>query len=231
MINKDLKLKILEISYKYNLTHIGSCLYTVDLINDIFKRRQPEDKIILSAGHAGLALYVVMEANNLGDAEGMLVSGGIHPDKPSQQNIDCSSGSLGHGIGIGIGMALANPNIKVHVIVSDGELNEGSCWEALDNIRRLGVRNILIHVVINGMGAYMRIDRKFLKKKLELYDKVADFEYDVTGQDMKDWEYVKIYEIDISEDFPLLKGFDGHYKTLDEQEIVYLREFLKSDMI
>ena len=68
--------------------------------------------------------------------------------------IDYGSGALGHGIGVGIGLAMANPKRNVYVIVGDGELQEGSLWEAFFFIIQHNIKNITIICDRN----YMQID-------------------------------------------------------------------------
>lgn len=221
MKNKQLKLRAIDISHKHSLAHLGSVLTAIDVINEIYENKKPNDKFILSAGHAGLALYVVLEAFGFGDAEQMLIAGGIHPEK-SVQPVDCSTGSLGHGLGIGIGMALANPDAIVHVYTTDGELAEGSMWEALEVIRRRGVLNVRLHVTVNGFSAYDFVDREFLRKRLEMYDHVADLDNDVTGMTFVDHEFIKINDIKASEEFPFLTGMDAHYHVLNDNDIEFI---------
>jgi len=67
--NKDLKKRITNISYKKGLSHLGSVLTAVDIIKEIYDTKKEEDIFILSAGHAGLALYVVLEEKYGFDAE------------------------------------------------------------------------------------------------------------------------------------------------------------------
>src|SRR2546427_251920 len=71
MTNKDLKKRIIEISYKNKLSHIGSCLTAVDIIDEIYAIKKPNEKFILSSGHAGLALYCVIEKYTKGDDLGI----------------------------------------------------------------------------------------------------------------------------------------------------------------
>jgi len=223
MINQDLKKRILEISYNNKLSHLGSCLQAVDTINKIYELKKPEDKVILSAGHCGLALYVVMEKYEGYNAERMLHDGGIHPDCLSQP-VDCSSGSLGHGLGIAIGMALADTSRTIHVVSTDGEMTEGSMWEALEVITRHGISNIKLYVIINGIGAYHFIDKKWLVDKLLKYEDIADLTRDVTGMTKVHKTWVFPIEVDISEEFPIIKGMEAHYKVLNEDEYKYLVE-------
>ena len=69
---------------------------------------------MLSSGHAGLALYVVLEHFYGIDAEHLLKTHGIHPERDLENFIDVSTGSLGLGITIATGIALSNPNINVY---------------------------------------------------------------------------------------------------------------------
>ena len=123
--------RILTLSHKYKLSHVGSCLMASEIINATYKTRKPDEPFILSNGHAGLALYCVLEQWGLGDAEELFLKHGVHPNRDMKAGIWASTGSLGHGIGIAVGMALSNRKRLVYVMISDGECAEGSLWEAL----------------------------------------------------------------------------------------------------
>ena len=132
--------KILEISQTVNALHIGgsfSCVEIIDIIyNEIMKKT---DKFIMSKGHSGIIQYVVL--NYLGVISDKDLSSyckkdgklGVHPEY-GIPGINASTGSLGHGLGIAAGMALAKPDNVYFVLVSDGELHEGSLWESVLNI-------------------------------------------------------------------------------------------------
>ena len=134
-----------------NSSHVGSALSIVDILTvlycrvlkfDVKKPKDPNrDRFILSKGHAGVAVYAVLaqvgffSKSLLKDhyQNGSKFSGHIsHIDIPG---IELSTGSLGHGLGIGAGMAIAaklnKKNHKVFVLMSDGEFDEGSNWEAI----------------------------------------------------------------------------------------------------
>src|SRR5258708_998336 len=104
--NKELKRRILEISYEKKLSHLGSCLTAVDIIKEIYDVKKPEERFILSSGHAGLALYVVLESFGGRNAMDIFNHHGVHPDRCLDCGLDCSTGSLGQGLGIAVGMAL-----------------------------------------------------------------------------------------------------------------------------
>jgi transketolase N-terminal domain/subunit len=78
---KRLKRRILDISYNNKLAHTGSCITAVEIIDMIYKKKQPEDVFILSSGHAGVAWYVVLEAYEKRNAEHIFAHHGVHPDR------------------------------------------------------------------------------------------------------------------------------------------------------
>jgi transketolase len=161
--------RILEISIKHNLSHLGSCFTALPIIFEIYNKKKPEDKFILSSGHAGLALYVVLEHFHNIDAEHLLETYGIHPERDLDQFVEVSTGSLGLGITIATGIALSNPNINVYCLISDGECAEGSIWEALRFIDDENLSNIEIHANLNGWAAYKEVNTEKLTNKLKTF--------------------------------------------------------------
>src|ERR1051326_4387897 len=135
----ELKKRILEISVKHKLAHVGSNLTAVNILDEIAQKAWTNkyvvdvDSIIVSAGHAGLALFVVREKYLGDDAEFLLQEHGIHAPM---------FGSLGHGIGIAVGKALADRSADVYCLISDGECMEGSVWEALRLANKFNLFNL-----------------------------------------------------------------------------------------
>lgn len=168
-IIEKLNSRILEISKKHNLSHLGSCFTSLPIIFDIFQSKSESDKFVLSNGHAGLALYVVLEYFKNVDAEHLLETYGIHPERDLENFIDVSTGSLGLGITIATGLAIGNPNINVYCLISDGETAEGSIWESLRFIDENNISNIFIHANINGWAAYKSINTAKLAKQLSAF--------------------------------------------------------------
>jgi transketolase len=166
---KQLNKRLLDISIKHKLSHLGSCFTALPIIYEIYKHKRPQDKFILSSGHAGLALYVVLEHFKGIDAEHLLETHGIHPERDLENFIEVSTGSLGLGITIATGIALANPNIEVYCLISDGESAEGSVWEALRFIDEQALINIKIHANINGWAAYKSVDSDKLSQRLRAF--------------------------------------------------------------
>ena len=164
--------RILDISYKLNLSHIGSSLTCYPIIENIYKTKNFNDIVVLSCGHAGLAQYVAIEkeSKNLINAEKMLKTMGIHPARDVSLGIHVSSGALGSGILIAVGLAVANKRRNVYCILSDGECAEGYVWEALAYIKKQNITNLIIHVNVNGFSAYDAVDRDYLEKRLKAFN-------------------------------------------------------------
>ena len=162
-----LERKVIDISYKKKLSHLGSCLTTVRLIDGIFQIKGKDDPFILSNGHAGLALYVVLEKWGYGFAEELFDKHGVHPNRDIEHGIYASTGSLGHGLGIGVGMALADRKRNVYVMLSDGECAEGSVWEALRIAAEQRLENLRVMIVCNSYSAYGKIDIDWLELRLQ----------------------------------------------------------------
>lgn len=170
---KELKKRIIDLSYKYQMSHIGSCLTAVELIDEAYQKKRYEDIFILSSGHAGLALYVILEKYEGKDAEALLLKHGVHPNRDITDGIWCSSGSLGHGLGIAVGYALADRTKRIYVLLSDGELAEGSVYEACNTIREQKLSNIEIYINFNGWGAFRSITIKSILPVIQAIDDVC----------------------------------------------------------
>lgn len=149
--------RIWEISRKHKLSHLGSCLTAVDIIDEIYSIKKPDEKFILSCGHAGLALYVVLEKYRKYDAELLYQLNGVHPNRDGF-SIDCSTGSLGQGLPIALGMAMADRSKNVYCLISDGEATEGTIWEVANVMRKYNVENLKVYCNWNGWGAYDETD-------------------------------------------------------------------------
>ena len=196
----DLKKRILDIAYKNKLSHLGSYLSAVDIIDKIYKKKNEEDIFILSSGHAALALYVVIEKYEGKDAEKLFKLYGGHPHRAEKDGIYCSTGSLGTGITIAVGRAIANSKRKVHVLISDGECAEGSVWESLRFIKEHSVDNIEIHVNINGYAAYDKVDSEYLTNRLKSFLPNINLHFTTVNQ------------------LPFLKGLNAHYHIMSEKD-------------
>jgi len=207
-LNK-IRQRILEISFKYELSHLGSCLTAAELIDDAYQLKQPGDKIVLSNGHAGLALYCAIEQYEDGNALTIYNHHGTHPDRCKYCKIDCSTGSLGHGLPIAIGMALADPLHNVFCISSDGEWAEGSMWESLRIAADYIIPNLIVMINANGFSAFKSVHRDRLEWQLAAFikDKFPQVVFKRT------------------ENPPGLEGIAGHYKKLDDKLYKKLKKY------
>ena len=130
--------------------HVGSSMSLIEIMrvlyDDILKFRPAEpkwadrDRMILSKGHGCLALYAILADKGFIPLETLdtfckrdSILGG-HPEAGKVAGVEASTGALGHGLSVGIGMALAlratKKSNRVFVVMGDGEINEGSVWEA-----------------------------------------------------------------------------------------------------
>lgn len=197
-INK-LEKRILEVSYKNKSAHIGSCLTAVRIIDKIYEKKRPEDWFILSNGHAFVALAVVLEKYEGKDAEELAKRHGTHPTRNIKDGIWCSTGSLGMGITIALGMALADRTKKIYVMLSDGEMAEGSCWEALRIAAEQKLKNLKVVINANGYSALGKTDPKLINSRTKRF-----FPSQVVQTNM--FKYPS-----------WLRGVSAHYALIDKQ--------------
>ncbi|MDD5438729.1 MAG: thiamine pyrophosphate-dependent enzyme [Candidatus Omnitrophica bacterium] len=221
---KYLRRRILEISYKRRLSHLGSCLTAIDIIYAIYEAKKDNEKFILSNGHAGVALYAVLEKKGL-LASPVIDTLNIHPDRNPAIGIEVSSGSLGQGLPIALGMALADRSKNVYCSTSDGEFAEGSVWEALRIGIEQKINNLKIVINFNCWGAYCSISLPSLLKR------ISGFGYNVlkvNGHDLHSLgnalaqtpadQPAVIMASTCVEQFAFLKGQDAHYYTMTSDD-------------
>lgn len=207
--NKELKKRVLFLSYKYKVSHIGSCLTAIDIIEEIYKEKKPTEKFVLSAGHAALGLYVVNEKRYQVNAEKAWIHHGTHPDRCKKCRLDCSSGSLGQGLPIALGMALADRKKNVYCLISDGETAEGSIWEALRIKSEQKLNNLKIYVNCNGWGALHKVNINKLTKMLKTFDSKI------------------IVRRTVQDKLPHLTGQAAHYHVLSESDFLKIKKIMQ----
>src|SRR5258708_18719171 len=159
------KLRLLEMHYQSKVGHIGGNLSALDILVSLYHfRLGPNDKFVLAKGHSAGALYVTLwTLGLLSDedlrhfhGEGTRLSG--HPPLRGIPEIIFATGSLGHGLSLAAGLALGKklrgePG-RVFCLTSDGEWNEGSCWEALIFAQHQQLGNLTMLVDLNGMQGF-----------------------------------------------------------------------------
>lgn len=196
----DLKKRIAEIAYKHKLGHLGSYFSSVDIIDEIYSKMQEGDIFILSSGHAALALYVCLEKYKGKNAEELFLKHGGHPHTCEEDEIYCSTGSLGLGLCIALGRAAANTRRNVYVLISDGEAAEGSIWEALKTAVEEQITNLKVYVNINGYAAYKVVEPQYLIKRLSAF-------------------FPRIHiRLTSVEQYSFLKGLNAHYHVMSESD-------------
>lgn len=199
--DKSLIERVLRIAHKNKLSHLGSYFSTLGILDAIYTAKSKDDIIILSAGHAALALYCVIEKYYGINAEVLFEKHGGHPHLDTENYIYCSTGSLGMGITVAIGRALANKKRMVHCIISDGECAEGSIWESLRFIHEQNIKNINVYCNVNGYAAYDVVDKNYLIDRLKVF-------------------YPNIFILNTSvEQFPFLKGLNAHYHIMSDKDL------------
>jgi transketolase len=222
---KKLRKRILEISHESRLSHLGSCLTAIDLIDAIYKIKKKDDLFILSNGHAGIAWYVVLEKYGYIPDPKIIKKFNIHPDRNTKYGIHVSSGSLGQGLPIALGMAFADRKRIVYCMLSDGECAEGSIWEALRVASENNLHNLRVIVNANGWSAYDKVHVNNLSRRMKAFGHEV---IKVNGHDQKSLiQHLKqkpkkkpllfFVKTDV-EQFTFLKGQDAHYYVMQNSD-------------
>ena len=170
IVAKELRKRIIKTSSKAKIPHLGSCLSCIDLLVFLYwsvldiKPNNPNDlnrdRFLLSKGHGAPALFQVLAEKGffpIRKLDEFGQNGSVfheHPPKPGYiPGVEAATGSLGHGLPIALGMALAakisNKNYKCYALLSDGECNEGSIWEAAMMAASQEVDNLTVIIDFN----------------------------------------------------------------------------------
>jgi transketolase len=196
-IANSIRRSIVKMNARSKASHSGTALSTVDILTVLYFKtlnidpKNPlhvnRDKFILSKGHGSSALYATLAERGFFDKsllEGFYLDGGIlpgHLDKEAVPGVEVSSGSLGHGLSLGLGMAIANKvdgrDSKVYVMCGDGELNEGSMWEAIMFAPCQQLKNLTLIIDYNKLQGYGRTNEVINLEPLS--DKFTAFNWDV----------------------------------------------------
>jgi transketolase len=159
------RLRLLEMHYHSRVGHIGGNLSALDILMSLYHYRLgPDDGFVLSKGHAAGALYVTLWSMGLLSdedlrhfhGEGTRLSG--HPPLSGIPEVIFATGSLGHGLSLAAGLALGKKLRgeagRIFCLTSDGEWNEGSCWEALIFLAHHRLDNLTFLVDVNGVQGF-----------------------------------------------------------------------------
>lgn len=173
--------------------HIGGSLSIADLLAVLYgkqlryKSEDPNwddrDWVVLSKGHAGPALYSALAIKGFFKEDTLLTlnNGGTslpsHPDRLKTPGVDVTTGSLGQGTsqaaGVATGLKMSEKSSYVYLIVGDGELNEGQCWEAFQYIASNKLDNLIL--IIDENKKQLDGDTKDIINPFDIEAKVRSF--------------------------------------------------------
>jgi transketolase len=149
-MGQKLRIDALETIYGANSWHLGSCFSVAEIMSVLYfhelniEPKNPSwadrDRFIMSKGHASAIWYAALAERGFFPKEELATYRRIgsklqgHPDMKKVKGLDMTTGSLGNGLGLGAGMAIAakmdQRNYRVYVLMGDGEIDEGTVWEA-----------------------------------------------------------------------------------------------------
>ncbi len=168
---RTIRARDLRMVYEARLGHIGGEFSAIDILVSLYfgvLRIDPEnpdaperDRFVLSKGHAAAALYATLATAGFFDPAELstfmapLSRLNGHPDRRKVPGVETNTGPLGHGLPVAVGMALAArmdaSDRRVFVLTGDGELQEGSMWEAAMAAGHFGLDNLTVIVDRNGL--------------------------------------------------------------------------------
>lgn len=157
--------------------HLGGAMSCLDIVTALYFYKmniRPDDpkwadrdRFLLSAGHKCMVQYAVLAERGYFDKAVLDTYGSLktkipgHPDMHKLPGVEANTGALGHGLSIASGMALAlraeGKDSKVYVVMGDGELAEGSNWEAAAVAAHYGLDNLVVFVDFNGLQISGRV--------------------------------------------------------------------------
>jgi transketolase len=198
---KRARARLLQMHYEAGVGHIGGNLSALDALLCLHTRALTEnDTFVLSKGHAAGALYVSLWAiglisdEELGTFHKDATTLAGHPVAHWHKNIAFATGSLGHGLGLAAGVALAKrlrgePG-SAYCLLSDGEVEEGSIWEAIIFACHQKLSNLVILVDANGLQGFG--STRDVASLEPLAQKFASFGLDVEDIDGHDQEAIAL---------------------------------------
>jgi len=208
---RNVRKSILKMTNNGKSSHVGSALSCTDILSVLYSniidveriknQAFDRDRFVMSKGHAGAALYAVLAEKGIINKDILLthyqngsnLSG--HVSHKLLKGVEISTGSLGHGLPISIGMAYGlkinrlNPNI--YCLMSDGELDEGSNWEAFLFGAHHKLKNLIVIIDRNNLQSIKNTEQTLALEPLD--KKLLSFGWDVynvNGHDHKEIENI-----------------------------------------
>ena len=194
----------LEMTHLSRGSHIGSVFSVAEIIAVLYAsvlnvdpkepKKPDRDRLILSKGHAGSAVYAALAETGFFPVEqlkthyanGSILSG--HVSHKGVPGVEVSTGSLGHGLGVGVGMALGakmdGAQWRTYVVLGDGECDEGSVWEAALQAAQYKLDRLIAVIDYNHMQSLATVDETLRLEPFE--QKWKDFGWNalsVNGHD------------------------------------------------
>lgn len=207
-LSKLARLEVLDMIFNSKSSHIGSCFSCIDIISVIYNKilnlkkirsnSKDRDIFILSKGHACASLYAVLAIKKFFNRKKLKTFGKNFSPLMSHAShkvpgVEFSTGSLGHGLPFAVGCALARKiskvNSRIIVLMSDGELNEGSNWEAMMFASHHALSNLTFIIDKNNLQSLTTTDKTL--NMLSLEKKFQSFGLNckkVNGHNFKDIE-------------------------------------------
>ena len=202
----QLRGRVIEMCHAASSAHLGSSLSCCDILTVAYWNvlnldpKNPtdplRDRFILSKGHAAMAIYATLALRGYFPEAELLTyntDGGRlaeHPPANQLPGIEAATGSLGHGLPLGCGMALAGrikgEDFRIYALLSDGENNEGSVWEAAMFAAGQKLENVCVIIDYNKWQATARSDETLALAPLA--DKWRAFGWDAVETDGHDVE-------------------------------------------
>lgn len=200
--------------------HVGGALSAIDVVTALYfdkmnidpsnPGKPDRDRFLLSAGHKCLAQYSVMAERGYMDPSVLDTYGSFkacipgHPDMHKLPGVEANTGALGHGMSIAAGMAMSAKLNKeefcVYAVTGDGELPEGSNWEAAAAAGKFGLDNLVVFVDNNGLQISGKVTDVMSMEDIQ--DKFRAFGWAVTEIDGNDMEQI----VGVLDRLPLEKG-------------------------
>lgn len=205
---RDVRLQCLRMVYEAKASHIGSCFSIADIVAVLYgsvmnlRAKQPDwderDRFILSKGHSAAAVYSVLALQDYFPLEDLRDYGKNNSKLMTHishkvDGVEFSTGSLGHGLPFAAGKAMAaklcGKSWKTYVLLSDGEMDEGSNWEALMFSSHHKLDNLVVIIDYNKLQSLGSVSETLglepLKGKLEAFGFSV---LEVDGHDLKSLE-------------------------------------------
>ncbi len=206
-VSKDIRRTIIKMANLSKSPHVGSALSCTDILTTLYFKvmnitkpiNDDRDYFLLSKAHSAMALYATFLQKDFmtqKQIDGYYQNDGTlpaHTDRDTSDFVEISAGSLGHGLPIAVGIAnsikIAQESNKVYVLMGDGEMQEGSIWEAAMLAPKLKLDNLMVFIDHNNLQGYGRATE--LVSFYPIKDKWESFGWEVYEIDGHDHEVIE----------------------------------------